>query len=147
MTAPGVLKVLWVTALLASGCIACRPPRRLPPPPAASAAALSTEDLPATTRVELAIAELSEIASDDKVEVVVSGLVVNRGTRPTTSVLVRVRGIDREGLTVREATVTPSTEHIPSEGGSARFSVVFPNDSAIVDYHIEAIGYGRKVVE
>src|SRR6185295_11224181 len=108
MTATGGLKVLWVTALLASGCIACRPPRRLPPPPAASAAALSTEDLPATTRVELAIAELSEIASDDKVEVVVSGLVVNRGTRPTTSVLVRVRGIDREGLTVREATVTPS---------------------------------------
>lgn len=132
--------------LLACLSGACRRPPPLPPPPAQSTA-LSSEDLPATTRVELAIAELSELISDDKVEVVVSGLVVNRGTRPTTSVTVHVRGLDRDGLTLRETQVTPSTERIPAEGGSARFSVVFPNDPAVMHYHIEAIGYGRKVAD
>jgi hypothetical protein len=127
--------------------VACRPPQPLPPPLPTPTIALSSEDLPATTRVELAITELSELVSDDKVEVVVSGLVVNRGTRPTTSVRVHVRGLGRDGRSLREAQVTPSTERIPAEGGSARFSVVFPNDPAVVDYHIEAIGYGRKIAD
>lgn len=122
---------------------ACRPTVTLPPPAPTPTIALSSEDLPATTRVELAIGDLSELASEDKVEVVVSGLVVNRGSRPTTSVKVRVRALDRDGLTLREATVTPSNEIIQPEGGSARFSVVFPNDPAVLDYHVEAIGYGR----
>lgn len=124
---------------------ACRPARPLPPPLPPTATSLSTEDLPATTRVELAIGDLSEVASEDKVEVILTGLVVNRGSRPTTSVKVRVRALDRNRLPVREATVTPSSEIIPADGGSARFSVVFPNDPAVVDYHIEAIGYGRNL--
>jgi hypothetical protein len=136
----------WILFAVAA-CLnaACRPTRPLPPPLPTPTIALSSEDLPATTRVELVIGDLSELASEDKVEVVVTGLVVNRGSRPTTSVKVRVRALDRNRLPVREATVTPTSETIPAEGGSARFSVVFPNDPAVVDYHIEAIGYGRNV--
>jgi hypothetical protein len=136
----------WMLVAMMVCChAACRPARPLPPPLPPPASAFSTEDLPATTRVELAIGDLNEVASEDKVEVVVTGLVVNRGSRPTTSVKVRVRALDRNRLPVREATVTPSSEIIPAAGGSARFSVVFPNDPAVVDYHIEAIGYGRNV--
>lgn len=132
-------------ALLAGSVWGCRQPAPPPPPQPPPARAFSVEELPASTRVDLVIADLAEMLSEDKVEVIVSGSVVNRGTRPTNSVHVRVRALDRNGAALREAQVTPSSERIPPGGGTARFSAVFPNDPAVVDYHIEAIGYGRKV--
>jgi hypothetical protein len=132
--------------LLTSVNGACRPSQPLPAALPTPTVALSSEDLPAMTRVELAITNLSEVVSDDKAKVVIGGRVANGGTRPTTSVRVQVRALDHEGRTLREARVTPITERIPA-GGSARFSVVFPNDPAVVDYHVEVIGYGRKVDE
>jgi hypothetical protein len=136
-----------IVAGAALSSFSCRPLPPLPPPPAASSAVLSSEDLPAESRVELAISDMREIVSEDQVEVVVTGQVVNRGTRPTTSVLVEVSALDRNGFTLHAARVAPITGRIPPQGGSARFSVVFPNDPAVVAYHIEAIGYGRKIAE
>src|SRR5262245_37443410 len=134
---------VWLGANVAAGvllmtCAACRAPRALPPEPPPPAHALAAENLPAGTRVELEIGSLSELPSDDKVEVLVSGAIVNRGTRPTTSVIIHVSSLDAAGRVVRTVEVTPSSQRIPANGGAVTFSAVLPNDAAVVDYHVEA---------
>jgi hypothetical protein len=102
---------------------------------------MSDESLPVSTRVQLAIVDLREVVSDDKAEVMVSGNIMNWGNRPTTAVTVQVSGLDRDGRVVVQVPITPSSQTI-APGGGLPFASVLPNDPTVVDYHVEAIGFG-----
>jgi len=126
--------------VLASALVsACIPPA--PPPAPARAAAplpISEEDITPVQKPEIAIIDVNETAGPDKKTVIVSGVLVNRGTGATRQIYVHVEALDRNGAVLVSADSEPSTAAIAA-GATGRFAVTFENRADVDRYHVEAI--------
>ena len=125
---------------LASALLAACTPPALPPalPPPAPPLPIYEEDIAPVQKPDVAIIDVNETPSHDKKTVIVSGVLVNRGTRATREVYVHVEALDRDGAVLVSADSEPSTEAI-APGATGRFSVTFENRADVDRYHVEAI--------
>ena len=126
----------WVAlTLVASACV---PPAQLPPPAPPPTPALSEEEIAPVDRLDVAIIDFYETRSPDGKTVTVAGTLVNRGTRATRVVHVRVEALGTDGAVVASAEPAPSTQSIVP-GATGTFSAVFENRPDIDRYHAEAM--------
>jgi hypothetical protein len=120
---------------------ACKAPVPLPLPPAPTPVSgiYYEEELRAAQQVRVEIGNLQETVSADKRQVTVSGSLVNRGTRPTSAVSIRVSGLDLTNRRVISVYGEPSSNTIAAGGGTATFTATLDNRPEVVRYHVEAI--------
>ncbi len=129
------------SAFLLAACAAPAPapaPPPVVPPPAAKL--FYEEPLPPAGKLMLEISGLDETRSEDRQRVTVTGMVINRGTRPTSELRVEVQALDAAGKAVLSTLATPSTERIAAGGGVATFSATLENRPEVRQYHVEATG-------
>lgn len=126
----------WI--VVASFLISCVPPAPVTPPAAPPTPALSEETIAPPERLDVAIIDFHEAPSADHKAVTVTGTLVNRGTRTTSSVHVHVEALDKGGAVVASVNPVPSTQLI-APGSTASFSATFENRPEIDRYHAEAI--------
>jgi len=96
------------------------------------------EDLKPVGRAEVAILDLNEQVAPDKKNVVVTGTLVNHGSRPTRRIIVHVQAIDASGKVLGETDAYATPEAI-TPGNTGRFSVEMVNRSETQDYHVEVL--------
>ena len=123
-------------AALAAVACARRAPAPPPPPPEPK---IVEQPLPPTTTPDFVIGPIRQTPSADGRTVFVEGSVRNRGSRPSRDVTVWVEGRDAQGGVVAKAETLPVPQLIPP-GGQATWTVSLPDDPAIRDFHVEAIG-------
>ena len=128
--------IVWVALTALTG--ACVPPAQIPPPAPPPTPALSEEEIAPVERLDVAIIDFHEAPSPDRKTVMVAGTLVNRGTRATRVVHVRVEALDKDGGVVVSADPAPSTQSI-APGTTAMFAAVFENRPEIDRYHAEAM--------
>lgn len=131
---------LLVVLMFAPGCI--REPEPPPPPaamPAPPAHSLAEENLQPDPTVRIEIIDLKDSQDPQTKRVTVTGVLINRGTKATAQVQVKLRALDEHGDTVLSIAAVPSTDHIAADGGTARFSAEFDASPAIRSYHVEAL--------
>ena len=130
----------WTTSLLALAIVplSCVPPARIPPPPPPPTPVFSEEEIKPPETLDVAIIEFAEKPNPDRTAVVVSGTLVNRGTRPTRDVHVHVEALDKNGAVVASTDPVPSTQLI-APGATATFSATFEKRPEIDRYHAEAL--------
>lgn len=116
----------------------CVPPAPMPPPAPPPTPVFSEEEIRPPERLDVAITDFNETRSPDSKTVLVSGTLVNRGTRATRDVHVHVEALDKDGAVVASTDPAPSTQLI-APGSTATFSATFENRPEIDRYHAEAI--------
>jgi hypothetical protein len=126
--------VLAVVGLAATGCAPRKPPGPQPAPPL-----LAEVPLPPSGTPEFEVGPIHESPSRDGRELFVEGTVRNTGSRPSRDVKVWVEGLDANGAQVARAEALPTPQAIPP-GTAGTFIVRLPNDPAIKNFHVEAIG-------
>ena len=99
---------------------------------------LTEEQIAPDERLDVAIIDFHETPSPDRKTVMVTGTLVNRGTRATRVVHVHVEALDKDGAVVVSADPAPSTQSI-APGTTATFAAVFEDRPEIDRYHAEAI--------
>ena len=114
------------------------PPALIAPPAPPPAPVLSEEEIAPVETVDIAIIDFQETRSPDRTTVTVAGTLVNRGTRATHVVHVRVEALNKDGAVVVSAEPAPSTQSI-APGTTASFAAVFDNRPDIDRYHAEAM--------
>lgn len=122
----------------ASWATACVPPAPVAPPAPPPTPAFSEEQLKPPERLDVAIIDFKETPSAERGTVLVTGTLVNRGTRTTSDVRVHVEALDKTGAVVASVSPVPSTQLI-APGSTASFSATFENRPEIDRYHAEAI--------
>ena len=127
-----------VCVMLAIVASACVPPAPMPPTAPPPTPVLTEEQIAPVERLDVAIIDFHETQSPDRRTVMVTGTLVNRGTRATRVVHVRVEALDKDGAVVVSADPTPSTQNI-APGATATFAAVFENRPEIDRYHAEAM--------
>ena len=135
----------WRTAVVAvslfvlASCI--REPEPPPPPPPATAKAeiYYEEDLQPPPTIRLEIIGLQDTQDDKTKQVTVVGTLINRGDKPTSEVMIKVTALDGHGDSVASIAGVPSTDRIPANGGTARFTAQLQANPAIRSYHVEAV--------
>jgi hypothetical protein len=130
-----LLAIAWLGIACSAACRAPKPPPPVPTP----VPPLVTEDLPVPHWLELDIVNLVEQVSPDRSRVTVSGVLVNRGNRPTKRVDVRVEGLDATGRVLVSMEGVPSSQNLQSDGGTASFQAELPNDPGVDRYHVKAL--------
>ena len=105
--------------------------------PAATAGMISSNGT--TSYVSASFWPIDSKSSQDGQALYVEGSVRNVGTLTSSTVSVRVDGIDADGRSRARAEAFPAPQVIPP-GGSGRFVVRLPNDAAIRSFHVEAVG-------
>ena len=123
---------------LVGGAISCVPPAPPTPPAPPPAPAFSEEVIKPPERLDVAIIDFNETPSVDRKTVLVTGTLVNRGTRTTNNVQVHVEALDKNGAVVASVNPLPSTQLI-APGLTATFSATFESRPEIDRYHAEAI--------
>lgn len=123
---------------IGSAVTSCVPPAPVTPRAAPPTPAFSEEPLPPSERLDVAIVDFHESPSPDRKTVMVTGTLVNRGTRTTSSVHVHVEALDRNGAVVASVNPVPSTQLI-APASTASFTATFENRPEIDRYHAEAI--------
>jgi hypothetical protein len=128
-----------VLAVALSACI--REPELPPPPPPAPPppGPYYEEDLQPDPTVRIEIIDLGDEVDRERNRVTVTGTLINRGTKATSRVSVKVHALDEHGDTVVNVAAVPSTDRIPANGGRARFTAEFDHNPAIRSYHVEAL--------
>jgi len=133
--------LLLLIALLAfAACV--REPERPPPAPLpakAAAATIESENLQPEPTIQLEIIDLQNAVDSHAKRIFLSGTLVNHGTRPTSQVTVRIDALDENGDAVVTTAAMPSTDHIPADGGMAKFTAEIDTNPAIRSYHVEAV--------
>jgi len=124
-----------VLVTLLGGCAAEAPP---PPPPPPPAPALVEENLDPPARAQVAILDLDEEIQADGQTVVVTGKLINRGSRPSRGILVRVQALDAEGRVVVEAETDANPGSI-APGSTGSFQAILEHRPGIQDYHVEVL--------
>ena len=127
-----------ISVALSTVVSACVPPAHIPPPAPPPTPALSEEEIAPVERLDVAIIDFHETRSPDRTTVTVTGTLVNRGTRATRVVQIRVEALDKDGAVVVSADPAPSTQSI-APGTTATFAAVFENRPDIDRYHAEAM--------
>jgi hypothetical protein len=128
--------IVWVAlTFVASACV---PPVQIPPPVPPPTPALTEEEIAPIERLDVAIIDFYETRSPDRKTVTVTGTLINRGTRATRVVHVRVEALSTDGAVVASTDPAPSTQSIVP-GATATFSSVFENRPDIDRYHAEAM--------
>lgn len=115
-----------------------RPPPPPPPPPAA-AAAIQEENLQPDPIIRLEIIDLHDTRDEKTNRVTVTGTLINRGTKPTSQVNVKLTALDEQGLMIVSVAAVPSTDRIAADGGTAKFSAEIDYIPAIRTFHVEAL--------
>ena len=141
------MKARLLTFLFPVGCaaiFACciRKPELPPPPPPPmppTPGIYYEENLQPEPTVRLEIIGLDDAKDPATQRVTVTGTLVNRGTRPTAQVSVKVTALDENGDEVISVAAVPSTDRIGAEGGTATFTADLGVNPAIRSYHVEAI--------
>ena len=123
---------------MGSAVTSCVPPAPVTRPATPPTPALSEEAIAAPERLDVAIIDFHETPSADRKTLSVTGTLVNRGTRTTSSVHVHVEALDKNGTVVASVSPVPSTQLI-APGSTATFSAAFENRPEIDRYHAEAI--------
>jgi len=128
--------------LLLAGCL--RDPELPPPPPPVlpvppTPSLTLEEDLQPDPTVRIEIIDLRDEVNSASKRITLTGTLVNRGTRATSQVSVKVSALDEQGLTVVSVAALPSTDRIPPDGGTARFTAEIDHHPAIRSYHVEAV--------
>jgi hypothetical protein len=118
-----------------SGCV---PPAQIPPPAPPPTPVLTEEQIAPVERLDVAIIDFHETPNPDRKTVMVTGTLVNRGTRATRVVRVHVEALNKDGVVVVGADPTPSTQSI-APGTTATFAAEFENRPEIDRYHAEAL--------
>ncbi len=130
-------RILALLALVALGACEARKPEAAtfaePPRPP-----IVEEDLKPVERAEVGILDLNEELGASKKTVVVSGTLVNRGSRPTRRIIVRVQALDGGGKVLAETQAFATPEAI-APGNTGRFTVEMANQSDTQDYHVEVL--------
>lgn len=133
----------WVAFLAGAFVLlpACRKPAPVPLPPAWTPAAgiYYEEELRAVQQVRVAITDLKETVSADERQVIITGTLVNRGSRPTSGVSVKVSGLDLTNRPVISVYGAPATSQIAADGGITTFTATLDNRPDVIRYHVEAI--------
>jgi len=131
----------WIgLTLIGAACIsACAKPPPAPAPVVAAAPPpIYEEQLQAVGQLDMEILDLNETPTPNRKAVVLSGTLVNRGTRATREVYIRVEALDTNGAVVLSADSQPSTATI-GPGGRGTFAVTMENRPNVDRYHVEAI--------
>ncbi len=143
ITSPGprftfhVLRFTFLPALLA----ACLKPPVHPPPPAVptpNPGIVYEEDLRPVEKTRIEIIDLRETPSPDKARMTITGTLINRGTKTTSELSVRVEALDEAGDVVLGVSAVPDTERI-APGATGTFAVTFDHRPGVTSYHVEAI--------
>jgi hypothetical protein len=121
-------------AAFASACYSPEPRPAPPPPPP-----LAEEPLAPSRTIEFQIGPITQTASDDGRTLFVQGSVRNTGSTPSRDVKVWVEGLDAGGARIAVTEGLPTPQAIPP-GGAGTFVVQLPNDPAITEIHVEAVG-------
>ncbi len=130
-------EIVVVIALVAlSACVARKP--KVAPFPEPPRPPIVEEDLTPVGRAEVGILDLNDEPGADKKTVVVSGTLVNRGSRPTRRIIVHVQALDANGTVVTETQGFATPEAI-APGDTGRFTVEMANLPNIQDYHVEVL--------
>lgn len=125
------------TLLLLAGCL--RDPE-LPPAPVPPTPSLYLEEnLQPDPTVRIEIIDLRDSVNQETRRVTVTGTLINRGTKTTSQVSVKLSALDEQGLPVITVAALPSTDRIPANGGTARFTAEIDQNPAIRSYHVEAV--------
>jgi len=127
-----------ISGALSIAASACVPPATMPPPAPPPTPVLTEEQIAPVERLDVAIIDFHETPSPDRKTVMVTGTLVNRGTRATRVVHVHVEALDKDGAVVVSADPDPSTQSI-APGTTATFVAVFENHPEIDRYHAEAM--------
>lgn len=130
-----------VLAVALSACI--REPELPPPPPPPpvppTPGLYYEEDLQPDPTVRIEIIDLGDEVDRERNRVTVTGTLINRGTKATSQVSVKLHALDEQGDTLLSVAAVPSTDRIPANGGRARFTAEFDHNPAIRSYHVEAL--------
>lgn len=130
--------VVLLTPLAAMAMLSCVSPAPVTPPPPPPARAFAEEEIKPEERLDVEIIDLHETPSPDRKTVMVTGTLLNRGTRATREIHLHVEALDKDGAVVVSANPSPSTQRIaPTSTGT--FTVMFENRPDIDRYHVEAI--------
>lgn len=127
--------------LALAACI--REPELPPPPPPAprppTPSIYFEENLQPDPTVRIEILDLRDEVNQQTKRVTVTGTMINRGTKATSQVSVKLSALDEHGNTVVSLSALPSTDRIPANGGTARFTAEIDLNAAIRRYHVEAV--------
>lgn len=123
-------------SLLAAACGGSQqPPLPFPEP---TRPPLVEEELKPDGRADVTILDLNEEPAADKKKVVVSGTLLNRGTRATRRIIVHVQALDANGKVLGETQAFATPEAIET-GNSGRFRVEMDSLADVQDYHVEVL--------
>ncbi len=125
-------------APLVAAPIASAPTRAPAPAPAQTSASMDRAAAFGKARME--IIDVREIPGTERGRITVQGMVVNRGTKPTSQVSVKVNGLDDNGARLLSVYAVPSTDVIPPNGGTATFTATLDDHPSVTRYHVEAVG-------
>lgn len=125
-----------VTTLLPA-CV--RPPAPPPSPPAPAPGIYYEEDLRVPDKPQVEIIDLRETVSEDQQRVSVTGTVINRGTKTTAELSVKVNALDAQDAVVLSVFAVPSTSRLAPGGGTATFTATLDNRAEVRRYHVEAM--------
>jgi hypothetical protein len=98
---------------------------------------LVEENIQPVERPRLAIIDLIEKQSPDGSTVTLTGTLVNRGTRSTHEIYVRVHALAADESIVAEDELTPTVQVIAA-GMTGDFTAIMENRPEVVRYHVEA---------
>lgn len=131
----GVVSLL--SLLLLAAC-AVRQPEPLPAP-REHAGIYYEENLPAAKSTQIQITGLQQTPTDDGKHVVLTGTLVNQGTKATSQLSIRVSGLDEQNHEVQSIYAVPRSEHLAAGGGMTTFTTTVDNLPEVKSYHVEAI--------